>query len=69
MFTECTPCQVLGSTEYMLVSGALVPCVTELRKQQALISIMGTLVGEPIKMNVIMSIEMVFYEATFYSKI
>lgn len=56
-------------SEYMLVSRALVPCITELIKHQVLMSIMGTLVGEPIKMNVIMNIEMVFYEATFYSAI
>lgn len=52
--------------EYMLVSRDLAPCITELIKHQVLMSIMGSLVGEPVKMNVIMNIEMVFYEATFY---
>lgn len=43
-------------SEYVLVSRALVPFITELIKHQVLMSIMGTLVGETIKMNVIMNI-------------
>lgn len=57
------------NSEYTLVSKDLAPCITELIKHQVLMSIMGSLVGEPVKMNVIMNIEMVFYEATFYCAI
>lgn len=56
-------------SEYILVSRDLAPCITELIKHQVLMSIMGSLVGEPVKMNVIMNIEVVFYEATFYCAI